>query len=66
MSEERAASGSCRRCGAALDLASVKVRDAWYCRASCAAEADDGQPDASVPETWLTVCPRRFYRKRTP
>ncbi len=66
MTEERAASGSCRRCGEALDLASTKVRGVWYCRASCAAEADDGTERAGVPETWLTVRPRRFYRKRMP
>jgi hypothetical protein len=59
--------GSCARCGDSLDLASLKVGDAWYCSSACAqgrVAAERSQP--SVPETWLYARPRRFFRARAP
>ena len=64
MTEPRTATGSCVRCQRALDLASVKVDGAWYCRASCAAGVA-GEP-ARVGEVALTNRPRRFFRRRAP
>jgi hypothetical protein len=65
-----AASGSCVRCGRALDLASAKVDGRWYGNAACASGAscpyDFDAGGAAVPEPWLTSRPRRFLRKRLP
>ena len=59
------ASGSCSRCQAALGLASVKVRDRWYCGSSCAeGGASAGEP--RVAEEALYPRPRRFFHKRRP
>jgi hypothetical protein len=64
MADPRSATGSCVRCQRKLDLASVKVDGAWYCRASCAAGV---APDsARVPEVALLNRPRRAFRKRLP
>lgn len=64
MADPRSATGSCVRCQRKLDLASVKVDGAWYCRASCAAGV---APDAPrVPEVALLNRPRRYFRKRLP
>jgi hypothetical protein len=66
--ESVAASGSCARCGRALDLASAKVGDCWYGNAICATGAPcplDREP-AAVPEDWLYSRPRRFLRRRLP
>jgi hypothetical protein len=63
-----AASGSCARCGRALDLASAKVDGRWYGNAICATGApcplDRERP--AVPEPWLTSRPRRHLRRRLP
>ena len=60
-------SGSCARCLASLDLASLKVRGVWYCTTACArGEGGGGERKLSVPESWLYPVPRRFYRKRRP
>lgn len=59
--------GSCARCGASLDLASLEQGNAWYCSSACAegcASAERSGP--SVPETWLYARPRRFFRARKP
>lgn len=62
------ASGSCARCGRALDLASAKVDGRWYGNAVCATGAPCplDRRDPVVPEPWLTARPRRFFRKRAP
>ena len=62
--ELRSATGSCARCQRRLDLASVKVGAAWYCRASCAAGADVEKP--RVSEIALYNRPRRYFRSRSP
>lgn len=62
------ASGSCARCGRALDLASAKVDGRWYGNAICATGAPcplDREPPA-VPEPWLYSRPRRHLRRRLP
>ena len=59
-------SGSCARCLAALDLASVKVRGVWYCSLACARGESHEERKRAVPESWLYPVPRRFYRKRRP
>lgn len=59
--------GSCARCGDSLDLASLKVADAWYCSSSCAEGRMPAERAApSVPEPWLYARPRRFFRARAP
>ena len=63
-----AASGSCARCGRALDLASAKVDGRWYGNEICATGAPcplDREASA-VPEPWLYSRPRRFLRRRRP
>lgn len=66
--ERVAASGSCVRCGRALDLASAKVDGRWYGKAICATDApcplDREEP--AVPEPWLYSRPRRYLRRRLP
>ena len=61
-------SGSCARCGRALDLASAKVGGQWYGNSACAMGAlcplDQGP--AGVPEPWLYSRPRRHFRRRMP
>lgn len=64
MSDARSATGSCVRCRRPLDLASVKVDGAWYCRASCAAGA--AAEKARVPDVALLNRPRRYYDRRLP
>lgn len=62
------ASGSCVRCGRALDLASAKVDGRWYGKEICATGApcplDRERP--AVPEPWLYSRPRRHLRRRLP
>jgi hypothetical protein len=61
-------SGSCARCGRALDLASAFVGGRWYGNAACAGDAAcplEQRPPA-VPEAWLTSRPRRHFRRRLP
>ena len=65
MSDKTSAHGSCIRCRAELDLASVRVRDAWYCRAACAAGDNAPRTDA-VAEEALINRPRRFFGRREP
>lgn len=65
MGEKLSAHGSCARCRASLDLASVRVGDAWYCRAACAAGDNAPRVDA-VAESALTNRPRRHYARREP
>jgi len=62
------ASGSCARCGRALDLASAFVGGAWYGNAACATDAPCPleQRVAAVPEPWLVSRPRRHFRRRLP
>jgi hypothetical protein len=62
--EASSATGSCVRCQRALDLASVKLDDRWYCRASCAAGV--ASEETRVPELALINRPRRFFRRRAP
>jgi hypothetical protein len=63
-----AASGSCVRCGRALDLASAKVGGRWYGNEICATGApcplDREEP--AVPEPRLYSRPRRHLRRRLP
>ena len=66
MTENVPSSGSCLRCLAALDLASVKVRGVWYCSPACAKGRSHGERRLAVPESWLYPVPRRVYRKRRP
>jgi len=47
-----------------LDLASVKVDGAWYCRASCAAGV--AAEKERVSEVALCNRPRRHFRRRLP
>ena len=59
--------GVCARCGGPLDLASLKLGEAWYCSSACAqgrVAAERSEP--SVPESWLYARPRRFFRARKP
>ena len=59
--------GSCPRCGASLNLASVKRADTWYCSPACAEGRASAMPrPESVPEPWLYARPRRFFRRRKP
>lgn len=63
-----AASGSCARCGRALDLRSVKVDGTWYGSPLCATEVPcplDRHP-AAVAEPRLYSRPRRYLRRRLP
>jgi hypothetical protein len=66
MTEYVPSSGSCLRCLAALDLASVRVRGVWYCSPACAEGRSPEKRKPAVPESWLYPVPRRFYRKRRP
>ena len=63
MSEKTSATGSCARCRAALDLASVCVGGVWYCRAACEA-GDNALRADSVDELALINRPRRYYGRR--
>jgi len=66
--EQVAASGSCARCGRALDLASAEVEGLWYGNVACAT----GGPcplearEPAVAESALYARPRRFMRRRAP
>jgi hypothetical protein len=67
--EHVAASGSCARCGRALDLASAEVDGRWYGNSACATPVaacplDERAP--AVPEEALYSRPRRFFRRRRP
>jgi hypothetical protein len=62
--ELRSATGSCVRCQRGLDLASVKLEGAWYCRAGCAAGV--GVEKARVSEVALYNRPRRHWKRRPP
>ena len=62
--ELRSATGSCARCQRGLDLASVKLDGAWYCRASCAAGSGVEKP--RVSEVALYNRPRRHWKRRAP
>jgi hypothetical protein len=64
MPDPRSATGSCARCGRTLDLASVKVNGAWYCRASCVAGAT--ATGSRVSQLALINRPRRYFGKRLP
>jgi hypothetical protein len=68
MRDSAPASGSCHRCGRALDLAAVKVNGLWYGNEACAhgGECPFRERAAAVPETWLYARPRRFFRRRRP
>lgn len=64
---DRSATGSCARCGDALNLASPKLGDFWYCRPACAArDADAAFPPPGVSEAALINRPRRAHRRRAP
>jgi hypothetical protein len=59
--------GSCARCQAALDLASVRSGDRWYCSPACAQGRPLGAgPDLLVAEARLYHRPRRFFGRRAP
>jgi hypothetical protein len=64
VTDPRSATGSCVRCRRKLDLASVKVDGAWYCRASCAAGVAGEK--ARVSERALLNRPRRHFARRAP
>ena len=61
-------SGSCARCGRALDLASALVAGRWYGNAACASDGPCPleQRAPAVPEAWLVSRPRRYFRRRLP
>ena len=64
---DHSATGSCARCGAALDLASLKLGGLWYCRPACAArDAETAFPPPGVSEAALINRPRRAHRRRAP
>jgi hypothetical protein len=63
VSEKRSATGSCARCRAELDLASVRVGDAWYCRSSCA-EGETARRPAGITAEALINRPRRYFSRR--
>jgi hypothetical protein len=65
LSDKRSATGSCTRCRATLDLASVRVGDAWYCRLACSAGEAVHRP-AEVEEEALINRPRRHFAQRDP
>jgi hypothetical protein len=65
--EQVPASGSCARCGDALDLASTRRDGTWYCSAACASGGSPlDAPPPAVPESWLYGRPRRHFRRRAP
>jgi hypothetical protein len=60
-------SGSCARCQASLDLASLKREGVWYCSFGCADGRVSEQPrQPRVPEPWLYGRPRRYFGARAP
>lgn len=63
-----AASGSCARCGRALNLASAKVDGRWYGSPVCATDAPCplDREAAAVAEPRLFSRPRRYLRRRVP
>jgi hypothetical protein len=63
VSERRSATGSCARCRAELDLASVRVGDVWYCRLGCAAGEAVQRPPSVAAEALINR-PRRFHARR--
>jgi hypothetical protein len=63
VSERTSATGSCTRCRAELDLASVRVGDAWFCRAACAA-GETVTRAAAVEGEALINRPRRYFARR--
>ena len=69
MTDHRPANGggSCARCRASLNLASLEVRGRWYCSSACAeGHRTDEVRAPAVPEPWLYARPRRFFRARKP
>lgn len=66
--DEVPASGSCARCGRALDLASTRLDGRWYCSGDCALGGDPQvEADRSLrDEVRLYPRPRRFMRRRMP
>jgi len=65
--DKRPSSGSCARCGSALDLASLRADEKWYCSSLCALGRPRVRARGSVvPEAWLRNRPRRHFRKRAP
>jgi hypothetical protein len=65
VSDRVSATGSCARCRRELDLASVRIGDAWFCRAACAAGEATSRP-AAVDENALINRPRRHFAQRDP
>jgi hypothetical protein len=63
VSERVSATGTCTRCRAELDLASVRVGDAWFCRAACAAGETVTRTPAVESEALINR-PRRYYGRR--
>ena len=69
MVEHRPANGggSCARCRASLNLASVEAGGRWYCSSACAEGHAAAAPRApGVPEPRLYARPLRFFRARRP
>ena len=67
VTDYRPSTGSCPRCGDALDLASVKRDGVWYCGTACAdGHAQSASEGPAVPQPWLTPRPRRFHARRGP
>ena len=66
--EQVPASGSCARCGRALDLASTCLDGRWYCSGDCAlGSTAQVEEDRSLrDEVRLYPRPRRFMRRRMP
>jgi len=68
MIETAPASGSCARCGRALDLAAAKVEGRWYGNRACASGGECLllERETLVPEPWLYARPRRHFGPRAP
>lgn len=68
MIEHVPTSGSCARCGRALDLAATCMGGRWYCSGDCALGAviPDAEDRSLREEVRLYPRPRRFMRRRMP
>jgi hypothetical protein len=63
----QSATGSCARCGRALDLASVKLGGVWFGRAACARDGACPLGDERALRTdSLINRPHRAYGRRAP
>ena len=59
--------GSCAHCGASLGLASLKVKDVWYCSSGCSEERIASVAlSVRCPELGLYTRPWRYSNRRKP